>query len=176
VSSREVRREDFVQNIQNTLRETGMRPFCMELEITESILVDDFARVLRMLKVLHDQGVRIAIDDFGTGYSSLAYLRQLPFDVLKIDRAFVNEIGVGDSSDAICSSIVGMAHALGKEVVAEGVETEAQRLFLTQIGCEIGQGYLWSPPTSAQDFAQLVRGWTAAPQPELLSSAGRGVR
>ena len=90
VSTREIRRKDFADNIERLLRETGVRPFSLELEITESVLVEDSAHVLRMLKRLHDRGVRIAIDDFGTGYSCLGYLKQFPFDVLKVDRTFVS--------------------------------------------------------------------------------------
>jgi len=176
VSSREVRRREFVQDIETLLRETGMRPFCLELEITESMLVDDSEHVLEMLRVLHDKGIRIAIDDFGTGYSSLAYLRHLPFDVLKIDRAFVRDIGVAENSGAICTAIVAMAHSLGKEVVAEGVENEMQRRFLADAGCEIGQGYLWSTPKSVADFAQLAREGLPGLEVYSLGAAGNALR
>lgn len=165
VSSREIRRKDFAENIERLLRDTGMRPFSLELEITESMLVEDSAHVLSVLRRLHDRGVRIAIDDFGTGYSCLGYLKQFPFDVLKIDRTFVSGIGTGDGSDAIFSAIVAMAHSLGKEVVAEGVETEQQHLFVANNGCDVGQGYLWSRPTSADDFVQYARALKPTPSP-----------
>ena len=157
VSTREILRKDFADNIERLLQETGVRPFALELEITESMLVEDSVHVLSMLKRLHDRGVRIAIDDFGTGYSCLGYLKQFPFDVLKIDRTFVSGIGTGDGSDAIFSAIVAMAHSLGKEVVAEGVETEQQHRFVAHNGCDVGQGYLWSRPTSADDLTQYAR-------------------
>ena len=176
VSTREIRRKDFVADVETVLRETGMRPFCLELEITESMLVDDSEHVLAVLGKLHDKGIRIAIDDFGTGYSSLAYLRHLPFDVLKIDRAFVRDIGVSENSGAICSAIVAMAQSLGKEVVAEGVETEAQWRFLAEAGCEIGQGYLWSAPRSADEFVELARGAVPLYQLRPLSAAGEALR
>ena len=162
VSTREIRRKDFAESIERVLRDTGVRPFSLELEITESMLVEDSAHVLSILKRLHDRGVRIAIDDFGTGYSCLGYLKQFPFDVLKIDRTFVTGIGTGDGSDAIFSAIVAMAHSLGKEVVAEGVETEEQHLFIANNGCDVGQGYLWSRPASAEDFTQYARTWNTA--------------
>ena len=174
VSSREIRRKDFVADIETVLRETAMRPFCLELEITESMLVEDSEHVLKVLGILHDKGIRIAIDDFGTGYSSLAYLRQLPFDVLKIDRAFVCDIGVGENSGAICNAIVAMAHSLGKEVIAEGVESEEQRLFLAQTGCEVGQGYLWGAPKSVDDFVQLARDWRSPHELRAVSTASEG--
>ena len=163
VSTREIRRKDFAENIESLLRETGMRPFCLELEITESMLVEDSAHVLQTLQRLHDRGIRIAIDDFGTGYSCLSYLKQFPFDVLKIDRTFVTGLGTGDGSDAIFSAIVAMAHSLGKEVVAEGIETERQHAFAASNGCEIGQGYLWGRPAWGEDFVEYARTWTPAP-------------
>jgi diguanylate cyclase (GGDEF)-like protein len=157
VSSREISRPDFVEHIEALLRETGMRPFCLELEITETLLVDNSSRALKTLKRLHEKGVRIAIDDFGTGYSSLAYLRHMPFDVLKIDRAFVAELGKNQESDSIVAAIVAIARSLGKELVAEGVETEQQRAALAQKGVEIGQGFLWSKATSPERYADMSR-------------------
>ena len=169
VSSREIKRKDFVEQIETVLRESGMRPFCLELEITETLLVDHSSKVLDALKCLNEKGVRIAIDDFGTGYSSMAYLKRLPFDILKVDRAFVKDIGSADGSDAIINAILSLAHSLGKEVVAEGVETEAQRVFLALKGCEVGQGFLWSPAVSADEFAELHSKWVARPQQRILS-------
>ncbi|HEX2826785.1 MAG TPA: bifunctional diguanylate cyclase/phosphodiesterase [Burkholderiales bacterium] len=157
VSSREILRDDFVPRIELLLGETGMRPFCLELEITESLLVDSSSQAIATLQRLHDKGVRIAIDDFGTGYSSLAYLRRMPFDVLKIDRAFVSDIGKDAGSDSILSAIVAIAKSLGKEIVAEGVETEEQREVLLRHGVDIGQGYLWSPATTPEQYSSLMR-------------------
>jgi diguanylate cyclase (GGDEF)-like protein len=159
VSSREVKRKDFVSRIENTLITSGLRPFSLELEITESLLLDNANEVLATLKALNDRGVRIAIDDFGTGYSSMAYLKNLPFHVLKIDRSFVKDIGTADGSDSIVNAIIGVAQSLGKEIVAEGIELESQRAFLKENGCDIGQGYLWSRPVPADEFAAFVRNW-----------------
>ena len=159
VSSREFKRKDIVDRIENTLVASGLRPFSLELEITESLLVESSEQVLSALKALSDRGVRIAIDDFGTGYSSMAYLKNIPFNVLKIDRSFIKDIGEEDGSDSIVSAIIGVAQGLGKEIVAEGIETEAQRAFLSESGCDMGQGYLWSRPVPADEFATFVRDW-----------------
>jgi len=159
VSSREVKHKDFVERIENTLITSGLRPFSLELEITESLLLENAEDVLTTLKALSDRGVRIAIDDFGTGYSSMAYLKNLPFHVLKIDRSFVKDIGTADGSDSIVTAIIGVAQSLGKEIVAEGIEFESQRAFLKENGCDMGQGYLWSRPVPADEFASFVRNW-----------------
>ncbi len=164
VSSREFKRKDFVERIENTLVSSGLRPFSLELEITESLLVDNSVEVLATLKALSDRGVRIAIDDFGTGYSSMAYLKNLPFHVLKIDRSFVEDLGTADGSESIVNAIIGVARSLGKEIVAEGIELESQRVFLTENGCDIGQGYLWSRPVPADEFATFVRTWNKTAQ------------
>ena len=159
VSSREFKRKDIVDRIENTLVASGLRPFSLELEITESLLVESSEHALAALKALSERGVRIAIDDFGTGYSSMAYLKNIPFDVLKIDRSFIKDIGAEDGSDSIVNAIIGVAQGLGKEIVAEGIETEAQRAYLADHGCDMGQGYLWSRPVPADEFATFVRDW-----------------
>jgi diguanylate cyclase (GGDEF)-like protein len=162
VSSRELRGDDFLEKVENTLLTSGLRPFSLELEITESLLLEHSDHVLAVLKALSDKGVRIAIDDFGTGYSSMAYLKNIPFHVLKIDRFFVKDIGTEDGSDSIVHAIIGVAQGLGKEIVSEGIETEAQRAFLAENGCDLAQGYLWSPPVPADEFAAFVRKWNDA--------------
>ena len=159
VSSREVKRQDFVERIENTLVSSGLRPFSLELEITESLLLENADDVLSTLKALSDRGVRIAIDDFGTGYSSMAYLKNLPFHVLKIDQSFVKDIGTSSGADSIVGAIIGVAQSLGKEIVAEGIELDSQRAFLKENGCDMGQGYLWSRPVPADEFASFVRNW-----------------
>jgi EAL domain-containing protein (putative c-di-GMP-specific phosphodiesterase class I) len=110
--------------------------------------------------------VRLAIDDFGTGYSSLAYLKNLPFDVLKIDRSFIKDLGTNDGSEGVVNAILGVARSLGKKVIAEGVETDPQRAFLTDEGCDCAQGYLWSEPLSAEEFEKFMRRWFAVPETE----------
>jgi diguanylate cyclase (GGDEF)-like protein len=162
ISTRELKRSDFIQRVESVLRDTDVRPFCLEFEITESIFVDSSQQVVDALNWLHKRGIRIAIDDFGTGYSSIAYLKRLPFDTLKLDRAFVKDIGQSPSSDAIVATILGMARNLGKEVVAEGVETAEQLDFLVRHGCDTAQGFLWSKPLAAPEFEALTHRWTTA--------------
>jgi diguanylate cyclase (GGDEF)-like protein len=161
VSSRELKRTDFTKNFESVLRDSGVRPYSLEVEITESLFVDSSEQVVTAIKWMHDRGIRIAIDDFGTGYSSISYLKRLPFDIIKLDRAFVKDIGQSAASDAIAVAILGMARNLGKEVIAEGVETVEQRDFLIRHGCETAQGYLWSKPLPACEFESMARAWNA---------------
>ncbi|HUE21151.1 MAG TPA: EAL domain-containing protein [Bryobacteraceae bacterium] len=147
---------NLVEQIADVLKETGIEPSSLRLEITESVLMDDheLARdVLTRLKLL---GVGLKIDDFGTGYSSLAYLAQLPFDTMKIDRSFTVQLQGGDCNSEIVKSILDMAHTLGMQVVAEGVEENEQITRLISMGCEFGQGFLFSKPVSAEDAERLV--------------------
>jgi diguanylate cyclase (GGDEF)-like protein/PAS domain S-box-containing protein len=138
------------------LSETGFSVEYLELEITESGLMDNQQQAMAILNNLHTQGVRLAIDDFGTGYSSLAYLKFFPLDVLKIDKSFIDDIPFLQSDMAIASTIIAMAHHLGFKVLAEGVETQAQLDFLREHGCDSYQGYLYSKPIPADDFAKLL--------------------
>jgi diguanylate cyclase (GGDEF)-like protein len=185
VTSVELRRPDFADRIEATLREFELRPFCLELEITESSLLENSAGVIDQLERLRKRGIRIAFDDFGTGYSSLGYLKRLPVDVLKIDQSFVRDMGADPDSASIARAIIDLAHHLGKSVIAEGIETELQRTLLASLGCEVGQGYLWSRPVPAGQFERLYRGSPAArprPAPSQLLPAchrrdgSRGVR
>ena len=161
VSSKELMRNSFTADFQATLRETGVQPTSIELEITESLLLDISGQVNTSLQSLRQQGIRIAIDDFGTGYSCLSYLVQLPFDVLKIDRSFVGEIGKPSGTYEIVSVIIDMAHHLRKTVCAEGIETESQLMFLRERGCEIAQGYFLSHPITAEEFEIFSSQWQA---------------
>ena len=126
------------------------------MEITESVLMDDGEAAREILTRLKALGVGLKIDDFGTGYSSLAYLAQLPFDTLKIDRSFTLQLEGGDCNSEIVKSILDMAHTLGMQVVAEGVEGNEQVKSLMSMGCEFGQGYFFSRPITAQAAGQLV--------------------
>jgi diguanylate cyclase (GGDEF)-like protein len=150
VSALQFARPDFVQTVSETLDESGLAPRWLELEVTESLLMRDIDAVRLRLSELRKVGVAISIDDFGTGYSSLSYLQQLPIDSLKIDRAFVRELkaAVDTASPAatLVRTILSLAHNLGMQVVAEGVETPEQRDFLHSAGCELGQGYLFAKP------------------------------
>jgi diguanylate cyclase (GGDEF)-like protein/PAS domain S-box-containing protein len=125
----------------------------LELEITEDALLEHTQEVIALLGELTAMGITLAIDDFGTGYSSLSYLRKLPTGVIKIDQSFVRDMLVSDNAHSLIKTIIAMAHGLGHELVAEGVETDAQRAQLLELGCEVGQGYWFGKPVSAQEFA-----------------------
>jgi EAL domain-containing protein (putative c-di-GMP-specific phosphodiesterase class I) len=153
------------------MSESGVRPYCLEVEITESLFLENSGPVKDALDWLHDRGIHIVIDDFGTGYSSIAYLKRLPFDTLKLDRAFVKDIGNRDGSEELVVAVLGIAKSLGKTVVAEGVETEEQRDFLIRNGCDSAQGFLWSKPVPAEEFEALCRGWSPAVPATEQSSA-----
>ena len=128
-------------------------PGCLELEITEGLLVRNWSHTRPMLMRLHDRGIRVSMDDFGTGYSSLAYLRSFPFDMIKIDRAFIGDLENNPEDQTLVRAIIAMARSLAIEVLAEGVETPGQRDFLGAAGCDYGQGHLFGRPTSATIFA-----------------------
>jgi len=163
VSARQFRTPGFVDDVRAALADTGARPAWLLLEITESLVLHDTEQVWADLRELRDLGVRIAIDDFGTGYSSLSYLRQLPVDVLKIDKSFIDEILSSDTQLALVEAIVGLARKLKLDVVAEGIEHPAHRRQLIQLGCPYGQGYLFSKPVNEADLPQLF----VAPAPAL---------
>lgn len=160
------RRSDPVETIAQVLRETGLPAYCLELELTESFLVEDANAMLDAMGRLKDLGVSLAIDDFGTGYSSLAYLKRYPIDKLKIDRSFVNDIG-GDDGEAasIVQTIIRLGTTLKMKTLAEGVETDAQLAFLREEGCCEAQGYLVGRPMEARRFAELFL-------PSAVSGAG----
>ena len=171
VSAREVRRAGFAAKLRAELKEFGMRGRCLELELTESLLADNSPEVKATLADLRALDLQLAIDDFGTGYSSMSYLRDYPFTSLKVDRAFVSGLGTAPGADAIVRAILALAHGLELEVVAEGVETAVQQAFLAAEGCQIGQGYLWSRPLPADEFARLMRNWVASARPQATGGA-----
>ncbi|MDB4942026.1 MAG: response receiver sensor diguanylate cyclase/phosphodiesterase [Labilithrix sp.] len=144
ISARQFNAPDFADKVRQVLAETQLSPDLLELEVTEGVMVEDIETAIGLLEQLKEIGVRVALDDFGTGYSSLAYLTRFPVDTLKIDRSFVAEIGVAPKSEAIVTAIVALSRSLGIDVVAEGVETEAQRAFLEQLGPMSIQGWLFS--------------------------------
>ncbi|HXV11352.1 MAG TPA: EAL domain-containing protein [Burkholderiales bacterium] len=156
VSSRQFRQPNFVEAVEAALRTHAVPAECLELEITESVLLNDTDTVVAMLEELKSLGVRISIDDFGTGYSSMAYLERLPFDTLKIDISFIRKIRDDGEGGTIAATILAMAHSLGKSVVAEGVQTQAQVDFLRKLKCELVQGYIYSRPLPPADLATLV--------------------
>jgi EAL domain-containing protein (putative c-di-GMP-specific phosphodiesterase class I) len=142
-----------VQDLKSALQESGIDPTSIVLEVTESALMDDAEAALRVLNELKGLGVRIAIDDFGTGYSSMVYLKRFPVDLLKVDRSFVAGLGQDKDDEAIVHSVIELAHAFGIAAVAEGIETREHLQVLQSLGCEFGQGYLWSPGRPATDRA-----------------------
>jgi diguanylate cyclase (GGDEF)-like protein/PAS domain S-box-containing protein len=175
LSPRQFTQPRLVEQIADVLKETGLEPSSLRLEITESVLMDDHEIARDILTRLKRLGVGLKIDDFGTGYSSLAYLAQLPFDTLKIDRSFTLQLWGGDCNSEIVKSILHMAHTLGMEVVAEGVEENEQVTRLISMGCEFGQGFFFSRPVSAQDAECLVAAMRDPPAvtvaPALLGAA-----
>jgi len=156
VSARQLRDPGFGAAVLAALQRHGLAPADLELEITESLFAGDAQSVQRALQPLRAQGVWVALDDFGTGYSSLSALQSLPIDVLKIDRSFVIDLGVRDSAQAVVRSVIALARALGKHVVAEGVETAEQERHLLALGCDEFQGYLYARPLPPGPFEQRV--------------------
>src|SRR5690606_32357050 len=138
--------------------EAGLDAPLLELEVTESILVDEPQQAADLLTHLKGHGIALAVDDFGTGYSSLGYLKRFPLDYLKIDQSFVRGVPDGQDDCAITLAIINLAKSLGLQLVAEGVETDAQRVFLRAAGCEYGQGYLFSRPVHAAQIEAMMRG------------------
>jgi len=161
VSPRQFRRR-FVNHVSSCVADAGIEPSALEIEITEGLLLDAGDTVEAMLRELAAMGHPIALDDFGTGFSSMAYLKRYPVSTIKIDRVFVEGLGQGPDSQAIVAAIIAMSHALGKRVIAEGVETAEQLAILRALGCDEVQGFLFSPAVPAGEFGELVR--RGAPQ------------
>ncbi|GAA2541164.1 hypothetical protein GCM10010435_05770 [Winogradskya consettensis] len=157
VSVRQLRDRALVQLVQDVLAETGLPPEALWLEITESGVMEDLETALDTLNALRDLGVTMAIDDFGTGYSSLSYLNLLPVGIVKLDRSFVSEVGLHGANESIVRAVLAMTGALNLRVVAEGVETELQRDWLHEQGCDLGQGWLFGKPLIATAHAELIR-------------------
>ncbi|RUP23641.1 MAG: EAL domain-containing protein [Curvibacter sp.] len=152
VSARQFRQADFVSHVRDTLQASGATADLLKLELTESLVLDNVEDTIGKMRELKAVGVRFSIDDFGTGHSSLTYLTRLPLDQLKIDRSFVSNIGLQVNDTVIIQTIIGMGNNLGLEVLAEGVETEAQRDFLIAHGCRLSQGFLFGRPVPIKDF------------------------
>ncbi len=153
LSMREIERADLVGEVQDTLQRTGVAPERLELEVTESMIMRRAETAIATLEALRGLGVTLAVDDFGTGYSSLGYLKRLPLNRLKIDRTFVERLTQDPNDDAIVRAVIALGRSLGLDLIAEGVETQAQLDFLLREGCVEGQGYLFSQPLAAEDLA-----------------------
>jgi EAL domain-containing protein (putative c-di-GMP-specific phosphodiesterase class I) len=156
LSSTEFQRGNLVERIQQALAVTRLEPSRLELEITESVMLEDAVVALDIMRALKALGVRLAMDDFGTGYSSLSYLRSFPFDGLKIDRSFVNRLSESEDDRSIIQAIVGLGRALSLTVTAEGIETAGQLELLKAVQCDEGQGYFLSRPLDIEAFNALI--------------------
>jgi EAL domain-containing protein (putative c-di-GMP-specific phosphodiesterase class I) len=156
ISAMEFRNDNFLEGIFSILRETGLDPRSLELELTESVLMKRAEFAVSILETLRESGVQLAVDDFGTGYSSLSYLRKFPIDALKIDQSFVRQITTTPDETTIVTAIINMGRSLHLRVIAEGVETEEELEFLRAHQCAEAQGYYFSRPVTAEHFAKLL--------------------
>jgi diguanylate cyclase (GGDEF)-like protein/PAS domain S-box-containing protein len=161
LSARQFRQPDLVESVRQILVDTGIDPRLLQLELTESMLVENAVQAIAVMKRLKDLGVTLSIDDFGTGYSSLAYLKRFPVDALKIDRSFVKDIPNDKDDMAIACAVINLAKTLGLRIIAEGIEELSQAEFLRDQSCDEGQGYLFSKPIPAEDFAERIGEWVS---------------
>ena len=157
LSSKQFKNAYILQEIDEVMERTGLTSNNLKLEITETSLIDHSQETIKLLKQLKQRNLEICLDDFGTGYSSLSYLHRFPVDTLKIDRSFINCIGQPEENLEIIQSIIHLAHNLGMNVVAEGIETEEQLIYLQKLNCDFGQGYLFNRPLTAQETENLLR-------------------
>jgi EAL domain-containing protein (putative c-di-GMP-specific phosphodiesterase class I) len=157
LSARQLQQEDLVERIGGIIRESGVSPDLIQLEITEGAVLKNVDYAIAMLRQFGEMGIGIALDDFGTGYSSLTYLKRFPVDAVKIDRSFVRDLEHDASDATIVSTVIAMAENMHLNVIAEGVETEQQLEFLRQRGCSEYQGYLFSRAVPPDEFAELLR-------------------
>ncbi len=156
LSGKEFLQSNLVAQIDQALKRSGLSAECLKLEITESVIMDNASEATTMLEQLRELGAQISIDDFGTGYCSLSYLHTFPLDVLKVDRSFVSRMNEAPTNAEIVRTIVVLAHNLGLEVIAEGVETAEDVERLTALGCEYGQGYFYSRPLTAERATETL--------------------
>lgn len=156
ISVRHLMRNNFIEELREILRTCGLRSDHLEIEITESIMIDSAEKALRRIDEVKRLGIKIAIDDFGTGYSSLSYLSNLPADLLKIDKSFIDQMNTSDSYKQYVATIISIGHILGFKVISEGVETEEQLETLRQIGCDLIQGFVWGRPVAPEVAAKLI--------------------
>jgi len=168
ISARQFCQPEFVEQVLTLLDRTGANPRNLELELTESLLAENVDEIIHKMKELKSHGLRFSLDDFGTGYSSLTYLKKLPLNQLKIDRSFISDIESDESSAAIAQTVISLSRALGMPVIAEGVESVQQREFLTRLGCDRFQGYLFGRPLPLDEFEN--QWFSAAETPLLLAS------
>ena len=168
-SARQFRQTEFVRRVATIVAETGVDPAYLQFEVTESLLIDNVAATTAKLRALRGIGIQIAIDDFGTGYCSLNYLKQFPLHVLKLDRSFIRDIEARSNDAAIVTAMIALGHSLDMEVVAEGVETEGQLMFLRGQGCDAVQGFLYSAPMAAAALPTWLTEFNRRARPNVLS-------
>ncbi len=174
ISAVEFQDRHFLESVHAILEETRLEPHYLELELTESVVMQHAEATDAVLQALKAMGVRLALDDFGTGYSSLSYLKRFPIDALKIDRSFVREITSNPDDATIVSAVIHMGRSLKHRVIAEGVETEEQLAFLRSQDCDESQGYYFSPPVPAEQFARLLEiGMKKKPSVQALVNVAR---
>ena len=157
VSARQLRDEEFTNDVLRALQKFLIHPGFLQIEITETTIAQNRDTAIGILEILRSKHVRVALDDFGTGYSSLGYLQQMPFDVIKIDKSFVESLGEGTPTDNICKTIISIASDLDKKSIAEGVETPEQEIFLRKNGCDFVQGFLYAKPMPFREFVEFIR-------------------
>ncbi len=168
-SARQFRKADFVRRVAGIVAATGVDPSFLQFEITESMLIDNVASTTAKLRALRSLGIQIAIDDFGTGYCSLNYLKQFPLHVLKLDPSFVKDIEAHSNNAAVVAAMIALGHSLDMEVIAEGVETEEQLMFLRSQGCDAVQGFLYSKPMAAEALPHWLAEFTRQARPNVLA-------
>jgi EAL domain-containing protein (putative c-di-GMP-specific phosphodiesterase class I) len=156
VSAVELRAKDFLTNVRQILEQSRLEPHFLELELTETFMMQDWKSTAETLRALKSLGVRIALDDFGTGYSSLSYMKRFPIDTLKIDQSFVRDMTTDSDDASIVSAVINMGRSLNMRVVAEGVQTRDQLDFLKDRQCPEGQGYYFGPPVPADQLTELL--------------------
>ncbi len=159
ISALQYKRPDFIDLLMKHVRENEVEPEEIELEITETVLIDDFKAVIERMLVLQEYGFRVSLDDFGTGYSSLSYLSGLPLNTIKIDKAFIDSVLVDPATKIVMESIIQMVHRLGYESIAEGIESYDQVEYLQEIGCDVIQGYLLGKPLDSLEIEELIKGF-----------------
>jgi EAL domain-containing protein (putative c-di-GMP-specific phosphodiesterase class I) len=169
LSGRQFAQDNLVKMVQDILHETGFDPHHLELELTESILIQHEEKIIKKLNALKDMGILISMDDFGTGYSSLSYLKKFPIGELKIDRSFIKDVTKNPDDAALVDAILSMARSLKLKTVAEGVETLEQLMFLVEHKCEVIQGYYFSRPLPPESFAALLAAETQHKTGTMLS-------
>ena len=156
ISVRHLMRNDFLDEVKEIIKTTGIPENQLEFEITESIMMDTADKALQCIREIKNMGVQVAIDDFGTGYSSLSYLYKYPANLLKIDKSFIDEMSSGEASKQYVAAIISIGHSMGFKVISEGVEEEEQIETLRKIGCDYIQGYIWGKPLQPEEAKKLL--------------------